>query len=173
MIIFKCNSLEREIAKANNMTPYVFALEKRANTRKYERMMENAIDAAVHNDGLINEHTVRHWCTENDTERERREARERVDQAKWERREQIRAEKEEEIRNRLTENDIIDQYQARLDEAKKTYDNTVKKIEEEKKKMFICPECGSELTDREGPYGAFVGCTNYPNCNYSRRFWNK
>ena len=30
----------------------------------------------------------------------------------------------------------------------------------------ICPECGSQLVIREGRYGAFTACSNYPNCKY-------
>ena len=29
-----------------------------------------------------------------------------------------------------------------------------------------CPKCGSPLVLRKGKYGEFVGCSNYPNCNY-------
>lgn len=38
-------------------------------------------------------------------------------------------------------------------------------------KLVTCPECGSRLDDRTGIYGDFVGCTNYPVCNYSRKNW--
>ncbi|MES9868880.1 MAG: type I DNA topoisomerase [Sedimenticola sp.] len=31
-----------------------------------------------------------------------------------------------------------------------------------------CPECGSQLSIRLGRHGRFVGCTNYPTCNYTR-----
>jgi len=31
-----------------------------------------------------------------------------------------------------------------------------------------CPECGSPLSIRLGRHGRFVGCTNYPTCNYTR-----
>lgn len=27
-----------------------------------------------------------------------------------------------------------------------------------------CPKCGSEMKVRHGPYGAFLGCTRYPDC---------
>lgn len=30
-----------------------------------------------------------------------------------------------------------------------------------------CPACGSgELITRQGKYGEFIGCSNYPECNY-------
>ena len=36
-------------------------------------------------------------------------------------------------------------------------------IEEEK-----CPWCGGVLVKRNGPYGKFYGCSNYPSCRYTR-----
>ena len=32
-----------------------------------------------------------------------------------------------------------------------------------------CPWCGSELVQRNGPFGYFWGCSSYPKCNYSRK----
>jgi len=32
-----------------------------------------------------------------------------------------------------------------------------------------CPKCGGKLTIRKGRYGVFIGCSNYPNCNYIER----
>jgi len=31
-----------------------------------------------------------------------------------------------------------------------------------------CPECGSELVLRNGRYGEFIACSNFPKCKYSR-----
>ncbi|MGH8553822.1 MAG: DNA topoisomerase, partial [Methylococcales bacterium] len=31
-----------------------------------------------------------------------------------------------------------------------------------------CPECGSQLSVRLGRNGRFIGCTNYPECKYTR-----
>ena len=30
----------------------------------------------------------------------------------------------------------------------------------------ICPKCGGTLVKRQGKYGAFIGCSNYPKCHY-------
>ena len=30
-----------------------------------------------------------------------------------------------------------------------------------------CPECGGTLVFREGCYGEFLGCSNYPRCKYT------
>lgn len=32
----------------------------------------------------------------------------------------------------------------------------------------ICPECGSLLRKRTGKYGPFMGCSNYPECRFTR-----
>ena len=31
----------------------------------------------------------------------------------------------------------------------------------------ICPRCGGHLVKRNGRYGSFYGCSNYPNCKYT------
>jgi hypothetical protein len=31
-----------------------------------------------------------------------------------------------------------------------------------------CPDCGALLTARKGKRGDFLGCTNYPNCRFTR-----
>ena len=33
----------------------------------------------------------------------------------------------------------------------------------------ICPECGSPLVVRNGRYGEFVACSNYPTCKYIKK----
>jgi len=29
-----------------------------------------------------------------------------------------------------------------------------------------CPQCGGDLVRRQGRYGPFVGCANFPKCRY-------
>ena len=33
----------------------------------------------------------------------------------------------------------------------------------------LCPRCGGELVEKEGEYGKFLGCSNYPNCKYTKK----
>jgi hypothetical protein len=33
----------------------------------------------------------------------------------------------------------------------------------------ICPRCGGTLVERQGKYGAFWGCSNYPKCRYTKK----
>lgn len=42
----------------------------------------------------------------------------------------------------------------------------VKGENEEKIKQKICPKCGGKLVEREGKYGEFIGCSNFPKCRF-------
>lgn len=33
----------------------------------------------------------------------------------------------------------------------------------------ICPSCGGKLIKREGKYGEFFGCSNYPKCRFTKK----
>lgn len=33
----------------------------------------------------------------------------------------------------------------------------------------ICPRCGGQLVERNGRYGRFYGCSNYPRCTYTAK----
>lgn len=33
---------------------------------------------------------------------------------------------------------------------------------------MVCPECGSALLRKTGKFGAFIGCSKYPTCRYTR-----
>lgn len=37
----------------------------------------------------------------------------------------------------------------------------------------MCPDCGGQLRERSGRFGSFMGCSNYPNCKYTRRISGK
>lgn len=49
--------------------------------------------------------------------------------------------------------------------------NARKRNYEEQEKNAIghgkCPRCGGMLVLRQGIYGSFYGCSNYPNCKYT------
>ena len=46
--------------------------------------------------------------------------------------------------------------------------NKVKKENQEKIRQNICPKCGSELVERQGKYGKFTGCSNFPKCRFTK-----
>lgn len=33
----------------------------------------------------------------------------------------------------------------------------------------LCPNCGGRLVFRSGPYGEFLGCSNFPKCHHTER----
>ena len=45
------------------------------------------------------------------------------------------------------------------------------KIKKDKKleDNMICPKCGNQLIKRNGRYGQFIGCSNYPKCRYIKK----
>ena len=47
--------------------------------------------------------------------------------------------------------------------------NELLKKKEPEKTGEICPECNSDLVIRNGKYGKFVSCSNYPNCKYIKK----
>lgn len=38
-----------------------------------------------------------------------------------------------------------------------------------KKSGELCPDCGGELVIRQGRFGKFISCLNYPQCKYTRK----
>ena len=57
-------------------------------------------------------------------------------------------------------------------EGKRARKDHVKKVKETKQRRDVyvangkCPKCGGNLVLRNGKYGSFYGCSNYPKCNY-------
>ena len=39
-------------------------------------------------------------------------------------------------------------------------------VRQQKIENGICPRCGGQLAYRNGKYGPFIGCSNYPKCNF-------
>ena len=44
-----------------------------------------------------------------------------------------------------------------------------KKIASIKTDGGICPKCGGKLIMRDGKYGSFIGCSNFPKCRYTQK----
>ena len=58
-----------------------------------------------------------------------------------------------------------DEFKQQVDDKEKTVDRsevTQQQIDEK------CPKCTSPLSIRLGRHGNFIGCTNYPECDYTR-----
>ena len=57
-------------------------------------------------------------------------------------------------------------------EAKKQHVRNVKQTVYRKNQAIangICPQCGGRLIFREGRYGPFYGCSNYPKCRFTHK----
>ncbi len=70
------------------------------------------------------------------------------------------------IYNKIVEFNITDKL-----ERKKHVKNIKAKISEDNEKVnnMICPKCGRELIIRNGRYGSFIGCSNYPKCKFTKK----
>ncbi len=66
---------------------------------------------------------------------------------------------------------IIDSNITNKSERKKHVKNIRTKISEDKTKVdnMICPKCGGNLVRRNGKYGEFIGCSNYPKCKFIKK----
>ena len=60
--------------------------------------------------------------------------------------------------------EFYDEFEPMVEDAFKT----MEKVEAEKTGE-ICPECGNELVIRNGRYGKFTACSNYPECKYIKK----
>lgn len=64
-------------------------------------------------------------------------------------------------------------YDARISPSRKTekqHLNDVRAAQLQKEKTIKeghCPRCGGQLTLRQGQYGRFYGCSNYPKCTFT------
>lgn len=68
----------------------------------------------------------------------------------------------EEIYKSIANANIID------GKERKQHIKSAKLIKEIKEQNFKnkCPKCGGELIKRNGEYGEFLGCSNFPKCRY-------
>lgn len=55
--------------------------------------------------------------------------------------------------------------------SKKEIKNQHKKsfLSKEYKENRTCPKCGGYIKEKEGKYGRFLGCSTYPNCNFTKK----
>ncbi len=52
---------------------------------------------------------------------------------------------------------------------RKNISNADKKIISKLQEDNICPLCGDILKELDGKYVKFYGCSNYPNCKYTKK----
>ena len=66
---------------------------------------------------------------------------------------------------------LLSDYNMRNEVSMKSHINNIaisKKIKANNIKTGICPKCGGTLVKRQGKYGEFLGCSNYPKCKFTR-----
>lgn len=64
---------------------------------------------------------------------------------------------------KLNDVDFLTEFYLKLDESVKNVSPADASTNE------ICPQCGSSLVYRNGPYGPFKGCSNYPKCKFIKK----
>lgn len=72
----------------------------------------------------------------------------------------------QEIYNRIIELNITDKL-----ERKSHVKNIRNKISKDNSKVdnMICPKCAGNLVVKNGKYGSFIGCSNYPKCKFTKK----
>ena len=65
-------------------------------------------------------------------------------------------------------NDLLEDFWKKFEPMVENAFNNMEKKEPEKTGE-ICPECGKDLVKRNGKYGEFVACSNYPECKYVKK----
>lgn len=65
--------------------------------------------------------------------------------------------------------------ESRIDTLSEFYNQFESEYQDAKNRMYVdepvpagrkCPKCGSELVYKKGQYGDFIGCINFPKCDY-------
>jgi DNA topoisomerase-1 len=71
---------------------------------------------------------------------------------------------------------VLDSFYGQFRENLEIADEAIPKIDLRKEVEPVgreCPTCGNELLYREGRYGRFIGCSNFPKCRYTEQILNK
>lgn len=70
------------------------------------------------------------------------------------------------IVHKLSSNNITEE------SARERHAQSVQQLQFHKQELAskgICPRCNSRLVERNGKFGRFIGCSNYPKCDYTRK----
>jgi DNA topoisomerase I len=69
---------------------------------------------------------------------------------------------------------VIDGFYQRFSRRLEAADQAIEKVTLEAEPVGRdCPLCGNPLIYREGRYGRFIGCSNFPKCRYTEQILNK
>ena len=74
-------------------------------------------------------------------------------------------------RPRVFDDAAFDAIAAKLEQLAKTEEKAAEHIETVKgiQDGTVCPYCGGQLVKRNGKYGEFTGCSNYPKCRFTAK----
>jgi len=67
---------------------------------------------------------------------------------------------------------VINEFYSQFAERLEVADKAIEKIDIKKEPEYVgrdCPLCGNPLVFREGRYGRFVGCSNFPSCRHTEQ----
>lgn len=103
----------------------------------------------------------------------------------WSRKEMLEFAKEFLQYNREERKDYVKKYETLVADINKVVEDVPKNTESKEqfykrtsqknlsrtdnKQEELCPQCQGKLVMRNGKFGKFVGCSNYPNCKYTRK----
>jgi DNA topoisomerase-1 len=71
---------------------------------------------------------------------------------------------------------VIDAFYRGFEQHLDAADKAIPRLDLKKEPEFVgrdCPESGHPLVYREGRFGRFIGCSNYPQCRYTEQILNK
>ncbi|GJM39788.1 MAG: DNA topoisomerase 1 [Ardenticatenaceae bacterium] len=71
---------------------------------------------------------------------------------------------------------VIGSFYGQFAEKLEIADEAIPKIDLKKEVELVgreCPECGNDLLYREGRYGRFIGCSNFPKCRHTEQLLTK
>ena len=71
----------------------------------------------------------------------------------------------DDLYNKIVELNIVDKIERK--NHIKSIRTKIKNVNEKVDNM-ICPKCGSNLIMKNGKYGLFIGCSNYPKCRFTK-----
>ena len=73
-------------------------------------------------------------------------------------------------KGKVKEIDFLKKFYSELETMiKNTKTITITKPDKEFVEDHVCPECGNKLVIRQGRFGKFIGCNNYPRCKYTEK----
>ena len=82
---------------------------------------------------------------------------------------QMEAEAETPVSTGLDEEDVIDVAKEVFDASEvPPNDNPIAKVEEVAHSDQLCGKCGAVMVTKNGRYGSFYACPNYPECKFTK-----